>query len=78
MGSTARQQREAANLLERAVGGHNATRAESVTESVTEGRDGVAANGVEGPLEGDPLENSGSGGRTRTYDQAVNSRPLYH
>jgi len=20
----------------------------------------------------------GSGGRTRTYDQAVNSRPLYH
>jgi hypothetical protein len=21
---------------------------------------------------------SGSGGRTRTYDQAVNSRPLYH
>jgi hypothetical protein len=24
------------------------------------------------------LGRSGSGGRTRTYDQAVNSRPLYH
>ena len=24
------------------------------------------------------LEKVGSGGRTRTYDQAVNSRPLYH
>jgi hypothetical protein len=23
-------------------------------------------------------QQSGSGGRTRTYDQAVNSRPLYH
>ena len=28
--------------------------------------------------EGDLLGNVGSGGRTRTYDQAVNSRPLYH
>jgi hypothetical protein len=24
------------------------------------------------------LEGNGSGGRTQTYDQAVNSRPLYH
>jgi hypothetical protein len=24
------------------------------------------------------LGSIGSGGRTRTYDQAVNSRPLYH
>jgi hypothetical protein len=24
------------------------------------------------------LVRNGSGGRTRTYDQAVNSRPLYH
>ena len=24
------------------------------------------------------VQESGSGGRTRTYDQAVNSRPLYH
>ena len=28
--------------------------------------------------EGIPLRKSGSGGRIRTYDQAVNSRPLYH
>ena len=33
---------------------------------------------TESPDEGDPRGNVGSGGRTRTYDQAVNSRPLYH
>ena len=27
---------------------------------------------------GSPTSRLGSGGRTRTYDQAVNSRPLYH
>ena len=73
---TAKQQREAANLLEKAVGGGWA--AESVTESVTDRRDGVAGNRLERSPEGDPLGNVGSGGRTRTYDQAVNSRPLYH
>jgi hypothetical protein len=26
----------------------------------------------------DAVEGSGSGGRIRTYDQAINSRPLYH
>lgn len=31
--------------------------------------------GIPGPL--GPCPGSGSGGRTRTYDQAVNSRPLY-
>jgi integrase len=75
---TARQQREAANLLEVAVAGRRPAVWESVTESVTGPAGGVASSRVEGPKVGDPLGESGSGGRIRTYDQAVNSRPLYH
>jgi integrase len=70
---TARQQRLVADLLEVAVNG-----AESVTESVTEMDAGVEGSRPELPGEGDPRGEDGSGGRTRTYDQAVNSRPLYH
>ncbi len=69
---TARQQREAADILERAVAGD-----QSVTQSVTETAGGVGRSRPELPIEGDPRE-SGSGGRIRTYDMAVNSRPLYH
>jgi hypothetical protein len=71
---TAGQQRLAAELLERAVTGG----AESVTESVTVSIGGVARSSPQEPGMVDPLGESGSGGRTRTYDQAVNSRPLYH
>ena len=71
---TARQQGEAADLLEIAVAGHGP----SVWESVTDTAGGVVSSRVKGPKIGDPLGESGSGGRTRTYDQAVNSRPLYH
>ena len=71
---TARQQREAADLLDAAVGEDPLT----VTVTVTEPADGVVESGMEGPGEGLPERESGSGGRTRTYDQAVNSRPLYH
>ena len=71
---TAARERQAADLLEVAL-----TRpGQSVRQSVTEGQDGVAHSRPESPKEGDPRGNVGSGGRTRTYDQAVNSRPLYH
>ncbi len=70
---TAGQQREAADLLERAV-----TSRQSVTQSVTEWLREVAESRPEEPKEGAPRGDVGSGGRTRTYDQAVNSRPLYH
>lgn len=70
---TARQERSAADLLERAVTG-----GQSVTQSVTESPDGVAESRARGPAEDDPRGNVGSGGRIRTYDMAVNSRPLYH
>ena len=44
------------------------------------GSPSVAQRGVNEPFcaRTTNLERSGSGGRTRTYDQAVNSRPLYH
>jgi integrase len=71
---TASQQRQAADLLERAIAGP----AQSVTESVTDGRNAVVSSRPESSAEGDPQGDDGSGGRTRTYDQAVNSRPLYH
>ena len=71
---TAGQQRLAAELLERAVVGG----AESVTESVTVSIRRVASSRNNEPKVGDPLGEVGSGGRIRTYDQAVNSRPLYH
>ena len=67
------QQREAADILERAVAG-----GQSVTQSLTETLHGVGGSRPESPVEGDPRGKVGSGGRTRTYDQAVNSRPLYH
>ncbi len=71
---TARQQRDAADLLDAALADDPLT----VTVTVTEPADGVVESGMEGPGEGDPERENGSGGRTRTYDQAVNSRPLYH
>src|SRR3990172_45005 len=71
---TAAQQREAADLLELAVIGSR----QSVTQSVTDTADGVVVSRPKGQEVALPLEESGSGGRTRTYDQAVNSRPLYH
>jgi hypothetical protein len=74
---TAAQQRQAADLLELAVTGLPAL-AESVTESVTVSVRGVANSRAQESGVGPPLGEVGSGGRTRTYDQAVNSRPLYH
>ena len=71
---TAGQQREAADLLERAVTG----RSQTVTQTVTEGEDAVVWSDPESPGEGVSRGKVGSGGRIRTYDQAVNSRPLYH
>ena len=65
---SAGQQREAVNALEQAIA------AESHTESHAN-RD----QGSEEWVRTDQNEReSGSGGRIRTYDQAVNSRPLYH
>jgi integrase len=71
---TAGQQREAADLLDLAISGSR----QSVTQSVTEPEYGVALNGPQGPGMARSDREVGSGGRTRTYDQAVNSRPLYH
>ncbi len=70
---TARQQRQAADLLQLAVDGN-----QSVTQSVTEPVDAVGESRPESPEEADPRGGAGSGGKIRTYDQAVNSRPLYH
>ncbi len=70
---TASQQRDAADLLQLAVAGD-----QLVTELVTEPVDGVGESRPKSPQEGDPRGNSGSGGKIRTYDQAVNRRPLYH
>jgi hypothetical protein len=72
---TAAQQREAAELLQRAVAGQGS---ESVTESVTDPVGRVAQSRPESPRDAHSVRESGSGGRIRTYDQAVNSRPLYH
>jgi hypothetical protein len=68
---TAGQQRAAADLLEIALTGSG----QSVTESVTEPVEGVGQSRPEGLEVALPRGESGSGGRTRTYDQAVNSRP---
>ena len=71
---TAAQQRQAADLLDEML-----TRArESVTESVTHTEDAVTGSRQEEAEVADSLGESGSGGRIRTYDMAVNSRPLYH
>jgi integrase len=71
---TAAQQRDAADLLDAAL----TTPVPSVTQTVTEGDDGVVRSREESPIEGVSRGKVGSGGRIRTYDQAVNSRPLYH
>ena len=71
---TAGQQREAADLLDHAVAGPQ----QSVTQSVTNADEGVVRDRKEEPGMVGSLEKSGSGGKIRTYDQAVNSRPLYH
>jgi len=71
---TAGQQREAADLLQIALTGSR----QSVTELVTLPVEGVAQSRPEGPEVARSRGTVGSGGRTRTYDQAVNSRPLYH
>ena len=65
---TAAQQRQAADLLDEML-----TRAapESVTESVTHAADAVIGSRPEEAEVVDPLGETGSGGRTRTYDQAV-------
>ena len=71
---TAGQQRQAADLLDQALASPDLT----VTVTVTDPADMVVESGAEQPLVGPFVQESGSGGRTRTYDQAVNSRPLYH
>ena len=71
---TAGQQREGADLLDRAVSGPSS----SVRQSVTDPADAVVGSSAESPAEGLHEGESGSGGRIRTYGQAVNSRPLYH
>ena len=47
-------------------------------ESHAESHATLDSDGDEGAKTGPIERESGSGGRTRTYDQAVNSRPLYH
>ena len=71
---TAVQQRQAADLLDAAL----AAPIQSVTQSVTDSENRVANSKPDKPRMGRPRGEIGSGGRTRTYDQAVNSRPLYH
>jgi integrase len=75
---TAGQERLAADLLDRAVTGLATSASESVTESVTDRVDGVVRGRPASPRETDLIGENGSGGRIRTYDHAVNSRPLYH
>ena len=66
---SAAQQREAVEVLQRAL-------AESHSESHL-GPDSGGQDGARTAETGQFDRESGSGGRTRTYDQAVNSRPLY-
>jgi hypothetical protein len=67
---SAAQQREAVEALQRAL-----------AESHFESHLGPDSGGQDLPRAAETGQferKSGSGGRTRTYDQAVNSRPLYH
>jgi hypothetical protein len=64
--TTLEQRKATAELLNRAV----------VGESPGESRDNPAGSGEVGPSGSNESE-IGSGGRTRTYDQAVNSRPTF-
>ena len=65
---SAAQQREAVNALEQAIAAESHT--ESHANPVQDGEEWARTDQIE--------RGSGSGGRIRTYDQAVNSRPLYH
>jgi len=67
---SAAQQREAVEVLQRAL-------AESHFESHL-GPNSGGQDGARTAETGQFDRESGSGGRIRTYDQAVNSRPLYH
>jgi hypothetical protein len=67
---TAVQQRDAAVLLDQAL----TADIQSVTQSVTDAEHGVVRSSPESPKEGVPRGERGSGGRIRTYDQAVDSR----
>jgi integrase-like protein len=67
---SAAQQREAVEVLQRAL-------AESHFERHL-GPDSGGQDWAKAAETGRFERESGSGGRTRTYDQAVNSRPLYH
>jgi hypothetical protein len=67
---SAAQQREAVEVLQRALA---ESHSESHLAADSRGQDWARAAET-GQLE----RESGSGGRIRTYDQAVNSRPLYH
>jgi hypothetical protein len=69
---TAGQQRAAADLLQAAL----TQPAQLVTELVALPVEGGVESRPEALGVGPPRGNYGSGGRTRTYDQAVNSRPL--
>jgi len=60
----AAQQRDAADLIDQALTGPIQT----VTQSITGPENGVARSGHS-------TRGSGSGGRIRTYDLAVNRRP---
>ncbi len=63
------QQREAVEALQRAL---VESHAESHAKSILSGAEWRRVEQM-----GETERESGSGGRTRTYDQAVNSRPLY-
>jgi len=67
---SAAQQREAVEVLQRALA---ESHAESHAKSDLSGAEWLRVEQT-----GQSERESGSGGRIRTYDQAVNSRPLYH
>jgi site-specific recombinase XerD len=67
---SAAQQREAVEVLQRALA---ESHAESHAKSNLSGSEWPRVEQI-----GETERESGSGGRIRTYDQAVNSRPLYH
>jgi len=68
---SAAQQREAVDVLQHAIAAKS--HAESHASPNLDGSEWAKAAKT-GRIE----RESGSGGRIRTYDQAVNSRPLYH
>jgi integrase len=68
---SAAQQREAVDVLQRAIAAESHAESHAMPDLSGPERPEAAASGR-------TERESGSGGRTRTYDQAVNSRPLYH